>query len=319
MPEISVVCVLHENLAPERHVERLAAQSVVSDMEVVLVEGWHVVDSGPPIRRAMERLAGRLELRYLDLPPRGRAACWNAGIAATTAPLVLLLGDDFFAGPGLVGEHLRLHRERPEENVAGLGPGIFPDYMQVSPFMRWLEDEGKLYGVSFTRVDLEAMARFFYGANTSLKRSFLERVGPFQEAFPYHGWDDFEMGERLFGAGMEIAWLPDARADHEHPITLGDRRAVMGESGESAVIYERFHPGRHIWHDVVEVPAWRLAMSAVKRRLAHLVRRDEASLGRHYNAALNRAFARGYRRALVGRPSPATPRPRAVVGAAADR
>src|SRR5206468_3107889 len=114
-----------------------------SEWEAVILDGWHAFDARPAIERAIAEAGRPLALRFLQLPRCGRAACWNRGLAETGAPLVVLLGDDFFARPELLEIHLALHQRRTEPHVIGLGPGIFPPGFPVTPFMRWLEDSGR--------------------------------------------------------------------------------------------------------------------------------------------------------------------------------
>lgn len=188
--------------------------------------------------------------------------------------------------------------------MVGLGPALFPPELRSSPFIRWLEDEGRLFGVSFARPDPGAMAAYFYGANTSVKRALLDRVGPFEEAFPHHGYDDHEMGLRLRRAGMEVEFLSEALAFHRHDITVADRIEVMRESAESVRILERLHPEDHTWDRVTRIPAWVFGAEAAARRAAAAITRSDAARSRYYSAVLRHAFVRAYRKAArSARPS----------------
>jgi GT2 family glycosyltransferase len=294
-----VVIALHEDM-PESNVHALARQSAdPSTYEVLIVDGWHAPGVADRVERAIHGAAREAAMRVLRIPRAGRAKACNVGIAATTAPVVLLLADDCRPVPELLDRHLALHRTRPEPHVAALGPALFPPELRESPFRRWLDDSGRLFGVSFTRADPSAIAGFFFGANASVKRAFLERVGPFDEAFPHHGWDDFEMGQRLFEAGMEIEYLADAVTYHEHPITLAERRAVMQEAGESAAVFSRTRPLPEPWLSVTRRSHWFLWLRMQRRQAAFLARGDRTSMERYLDARLELDFARGYGRAMA--------------------
>ncbi|MBI4261182.1 MAG: glycosyltransferase, partial [Actinobacteria bacterium] len=192
-PAISIVIALHDGRVGET-IRALARQTVDPGLvEVVLVDAYCHPGVLAEAREVAGEVSGILQSRVVELPRSGRAVSWNRGIEEASAPLLLLLADDFVAAPGLVESHLALHLERPQDHVVGIGPAVFPPDDR-SAFMAWLEDSGRLLGVSFTRPDPELLPAFFYGANTSIKRSLLERAGPFDEAFPHHGWDDHEMG-----------------------------------------------------------------------------------------------------------------------------
>ena len=107
---------------------------------------------------------------------------------------------------GLVREHVDWHRTRyPEPEVGVLGLVRWAPELDVTVFMRWLDmglqfDAQSIHGI-------EAGWGRFYGANASLKRAFLERVGDFdQEHFPY-GYEDTDWAYRASTLGFRIAVL----------------------------------------------------------------------------------------------------------------
>jgi GT2 family glycosyltransferase len=124
------------------------------------------------------------------------------------------------------------------EEMVSIGPGLFPKDQRTNDFMHWLENSGELFGVSFTDPAFQLPPYYFYMANTSLKLSFLQRAGPFDEDFPYDAMDDWEMGKRLVACGMRNHYLPDAVATHEHIISLEERCRAMRQAGESSAIYD---------------------------------------------------------------------------------
>lgn len=292
---ISVVLALHDEM-PAGNVHALARQSLEpSEYEVVIVDGWHAEGMADRVERSIAEASSDASIRVLRIARCGRAGAWNAGLKATGAPVVLLLADDCRPVPEMLERHLSLHRRRPEQHVAAIGPAVFPPELLGSPFRRWLDKSGRLFGVSFMDGEPPEMAGFFFGANASLKRAFLERIGPFDEVFPHHGWDDYEMGRRLFDAGMEIEYLADAVAFHEHPLTLAERRTIMREAGESAALFERARPLPEPWLGVTRRGRLSLWLEARRRQVAIVRTHSDEARGRYFDAILFREFARGYR------------------------
>ena len=74
--------------------------------------------------------------------------------------------------------------------------------MGQNDFRRWLEDQGMLWGVTLNHLTGTVPEDFFYGANTSIKRRFLQQAGPFNESFTGLAGDDHEIGVRLSKMGM---------------------------------------------------------------------------------------------------------------------
>lgn len=241
--ELSIVSVLDRDWRDEMplYIEALEKQRGVDfeKIEVIVINGSGDKKIGQMIEQMKQGYSGVLQLQAYNIKKCGRAAASNFGITQSTGGLLLLLGDDFIASPALVAEHLRLHRENPEEELVGVGPGIFPHDWDLSPFMHWLETSGALFGVAFTGEHaISTDSDYFYGANSSLKRAFLTRAGAFDEDYPYSCWDDYEIGLRLRELGMKTHYLPDAVAYHWHQISVSERCESMRHAGESAAIMD---------------------------------------------------------------------------------
>jgi len=272
----------------------LAAQTVPPEAFEVAIEG------DVPAAEMERHVEHAPRVTYEHVPHGCRAAYRNRGLARTHAPVAVFLADDFVPAPAWLEHHLRLHERRPEETAAGIGPGLFTAAFRDDPFMRWLEDSGSLFGVSFTRPD-PRRASFFYGANVSVKRRLLDRAGPFDERFRHHAWDDYEMGRRLFALGMTVDFLPDASCIHEHDVTFDERSRAVGRGGESAAVFEQLHPPPHPWRPLVGVSAWRLGLRVAGARLRALATGSDAARGALYQALMDRAFVAGYRRGAADR------------------
>jgi GT2 family glycosyltransferase len=150
----------------------------------------------------------------------------NLGWREARAPLILFLGADILAAPDLVAEHLAWHERNPADEIGVLGDVRWARELRVTPFMRWLED-----GVQFDYPGIEggdAGWGRFYTANVSVKRAMLERVGGFDEDFPFM-YEDLEVAYRMHAHGFRLLYHRGARAEHLHPTTVEDWRERVAD------------------------------------------------------------------------------------------
>ena len=78
--------------------------------------------------------------------------------------------------------------------------------------------------------------------NCSVRRSDLDRVGRFDEAFTGYGHEDLELGYRLQHAGVHIEYAPEAVNYHWHPVPYDQQQGRMELAGRSTVRFFRKHP-----------------------------------------------------------------------------
>ncbi len=181
----------------------LAAQAREHGAEVIVVDDRAA-------NAATRELAVRHGARYEPLGvPLGLNAARNRGVSAGTAPLVAFLDDDVRVRPGWLRALLRAAAEHPGEDVfagrivASLeGPSPRGCGRELPPV---------------TTLDLgerDAPTRFAWGSNMALRRSALERVGPFEETIG-GGGDEQEWQERAAGAAAPRAlYVADAAVEH---------------------------------------------------------------------------------------------------------
>jgi GT2 family glycosyltransferase len=257
-----------------------------------------VMHPGTPIPAHLD--AGELHLRQIDSGVYGgRAAAFNRGIREARADLVVLLAHDFVPCQGFLAAHLSAHESDPRPDFAAIGPAIFPPELRDSPFRRWLEDSGALFGVPFTSSQ-PPPPDFFWCANTSLKRRHLLADDLFDERLSLTAWDDYELGLRLRARGTEIRWVPEAMAIHEHPVTVAERRDVMQDAGISAARFDAKYPRAHAWHSGTDpnTPSLRTEAMAQWARLRHALSHRESDAHTYFEKTLRAAFLRGYRQEL---------------------
>jgi GT2 family glycosyltransferase len=207
-------------------------------------------------------------LTALSEPRGGAAAARNAGLAAATGRLILLLGDDVRPGdPDFLAGHVRAH-EGSAERLGVLGRIAWDPEREITPVMRWLDKTGKQF-------DYAAPAggavgpEHFYSSNLSLPRKLLLEVNGFDERFTKATWEDYDIGLRLVERGFELRYAPNLIAYHDHHYDLGASLARMRWVGTSARLLEELHPGR----DDLATPHPTGLKGAIGRALAPLAAR----------------------------------------------
>jgi len=237
---ISVVIPTHNRCQVLRIcLENLSCQAGV-DFEVIVVGDGCTDDSEGAT------LTSRLQnVQFINQPKSHQGTVRNRGVEMATGDIILFIGDDILVEPGFLKKHLETHQAHPEENVVVLGYTTWDPTLKINDYMRFLESSGWQFGYSFLCPDFverHDLYKFFYTSNISLKRSFFERE-KFDEQFTVYGWEDVELGYRLFkNHGMKLFYEPKAKAYHHHLLTEADLPKKMQAIGKSAVYFQQLHP-----------------------------------------------------------------------------
>jgi len=207
--------------ALDRALASIAPQAKSVRAELIVVE-----DGGG----AAHAVAARHGARFLALDAaRGPNAARNAGVAATDAEAVVLAEDDVDAPPGWLAALLGAMAAHPEVEVFG-GPirGRIDGRAWRTCGREWPPISSFWRGVADHEVDL------VFAGNMAIRRSALERVGPFAEslglyadearriaratggAAPAAGFfgDEEEWQDRYRAGGGRILYVAAARLDH---------------------------------------------------------------------------------------------------------
>lgn len=276
-PAISVVISTlgsHETLAEVIAGYRGQAAPIDS-FEVVVV-----ADAAEPDIEAVREAIGEppFSVRQLRGDVPGLSANRNVGWRAARAPLVLFTDNDTIPWPELISEHLRSHEVHPEEHVGVVGLVRWDPRLRVTTFMRWL-DTGIQFDFANMREGDVGWGRFC-GANVSLKRAFVEKVGAFdQDHFPY-GYEDTDWAYRASKLRFQLHFNPDAGVDHLREMTLDFwkkrvRRVAMAERQFSAM-----YPETKPWfHSIFTAAARQPPARGRAARLASLVPRRARWVG----------------------------------------
>jgi Glycosyltransferase like family 2 len=243
-PQLSVVISTLGNYGVLRRVldgyERQDAP--IGSFEVLVVS-----DRAEPDPAAVEQAIGKRPYPVQRLAGRvpGLSANRNAGWTAARAPIALFTDNDTIPVSRLVSEHLSWHLRFPAEEVAVVGLVRWADGLEVTPFMRWLED-----GVQFDFNSIpgeEASWAHLYGANSSIKRRLLERVGGYDEERLPYGYEDLDWGYRARGYGLRVMLNRAAVVEHWRPMTIENWQARAPRLALSEWQFCQLHPDVQPW------------------------------------------------------------------------
>lgn len=280
--------------------DTLAALALQRDLgdswEIIVVDNGSSDGTSAMLETTSRRFPA--DCRVLSEPRPGPAAARNTGVRAARGEVVLFLGDDMRPeGDGFVAGHAALHAARPELAYSVLGRATWRIDRGITPFMHWLENGGPQFQFYKLRPGLVRTSEYFYTPNVSLKKAALERVGGFDESFPYAATEDVELGVRLERDGLVLDYHPELLVSHDHPITLGASLRRMERVGSSGRLFQSLQrnavhggapvPGGPVWAAAESLqPLWR---ALARPRVPAAVRE------RSWTALHMAAYARGWR------------------------
>jgi GT2 family glycosyltransferase len=257
MISVVIYCdVQHDNPAAEL-VAAYARQTLPRHLfDVVVADNCNRADLDAAVRHAQE-FAPTLNIRYEKLHTIGRAATLNACVRRARHPLIAIMADDALPTPATLESFVNFHRWNLHPLAVAIGPMLFPAALRRDGLRRWLEDSGTLFGVPMRNAFAVWPRTFFYTGCVCLKREAFERIGSFNEIFPWITWDDYEFGTRLMATGGYSQLVAGALSRHEHSLTLDERAGAMRRGGHSAALHERGGASMQPWRTMLEAAARR--------------------------------------------------------------
>jgi N-acetylglucosaminyl-diphospho-decaprenol L-rhamnosyltransferase len=220
---VAAVVVVHE---PEPELSRCLAALIPQVQELVVIDnlGETVVQGVPVI--ANER-------------PAGFAANANRGIAATSAPFVVVCNPDTEAAPdavavlrdfaerhrhaGIVGPELRYPSGEWQASRRRF-PTVGGTIVRRTPLRRVLGGTQRAHYGLDERPEAPVQADWLLGAFLLLRREMLEALGGFDEGYRLYG-EDIDLAYRAAKAGWERWYVPQAKVVHRYQ-AVTDRRLL---------------------------------------------------------------------------------------------
>jgi glycosyltransferase involved in cell wall biosynthesis len=258
-----------------RALRGLLEQTVASaEYEIVVVDDGST-DETPEAVKAVAAPDERL--RYYRQENRGPAAARNRGVLEARGEIVLFTGDDCLPDGRLLEEHLKAHEQA---DVGVIGRVTWHPEIEITPFMAFLET-GPQFGFGQIQHPEDVPIWYFYTANCSAQRRWVERVGGFDEDFRYAAFEDMELAYRMKKEGLRLVYRSGAKTYHHHPTTFEQHLNRQRVTGKSAALLYQKHPELK-----------------VELGIAHSARMTTAL--KFWEAATEHAFALGVREGLTG-------------------
>ena len=230
-------------------IEALFAQEFdPREFEIIVVDDGSQDSTQFTLKRLQKNAPVALQL--LSQSNQGQGVARNKGIECANGEIVLFIGDDIAATPGLLKEHDRYHRMHPEKNEAVLGFVTWHPKLTVTPLMKFMETGGAVAGrfgghqfaYDLLKGKTKADYRFFYTANISLKRELIKEH-KFDPWFSGYGWEDIELGFRLTKkAGLALYYNCEAVAYHDHAADAESFASRMRDIGRSSHLLHAKYP-----------------------------------------------------------------------------
>jgi len=202
IPHFSVVIPTYQQPAQLlKCLDALGQQRIPRDQyEIIVVDDGNSPEVAAAVALFTKQIAqsgGPLEVRYLGQPEwRGPAAARNRGWRAARGRIVAFTDDDCLPQPTWLAAAL-VSFQRGAQVVTGQLRLTLPDtktlYNPRTPYLEMSE---------------------FISANCFCRKSALERVGGFEEAFDSAGREDNDLQFKLIQAGIPISKCPEAVVVH---------------------------------------------------------------------------------------------------------
>jgi GT2 family glycosyltransferase len=211
-----------------------------------------VVDQSPRAasRRTADRIAQLADLRVRHLPVarRGLPEARNVGLSATRAPVVLFLDDDVRLLAGSIAAHLRAF-------ACPATGGVVGRILERTVAANARRTTNRLGAGGRIRTNLTGTRRVpvetLKGANMSLRRSVLDRIGGFDPNYLGTALlEDADVSVRVSRAGYRLWFEPAARVVHlsaeRGGVRTGDVRTTERWRFHNTAYFVRRHRGP--WH-----------------------------------------------------------------------
>lgn len=204
-PQISVIVPTHNRSdALALTLSYLAQQQVGEAWEVIVVNNRSTDDTDEVVKR--QRFPVPLQLVHEETP--GPAAARNAGAGVASGNYLVFIDNDILVEPNFVERHRNALAAHPGCWI--LGQTVNLPEQEQTPFGRFRK---ALY--PFVSPDEGVSeARGFAGANCSLPRADLERLGGFDEGFNVASVEDYELAMRAWQQGIRILFDPSIVGVH---------------------------------------------------------------------------------------------------------
>ncbi len=243
LPLTVLICTYNREKYLNLALKSLCTQTLPVDQYEVII-----IDDGSKDHTAevVESYKKILPLKYIYQKNSGLAAAKNSGLDEAMGEIVFFFDDDDAAAPNLLQEHLKTHKQYPEEYFAVLNYTTWSPRLEISFFMHFLtEVDDHLFSYQTIKNGDVLDYTFFWGGRSSCKISFLNKYGKFNSVFRF-GCEDIELGYRLSKHGLKVVYNANAVSYMTRPVMLKDFIDRLLKQGRSQAVFSEIHPGLEV-------------------------------------------------------------------------
>jgi GT2 family glycosyltransferase len=193
-------------------------------------DNWELIivnDGGERTFACVSQQATRmLPLRLVECPHSGPAAARNAGAALAQGDYLAFTDDDCLVESDWLRQFASQLASAPSDGLVGQTVNLFPDNIPAATWQFYMDFLREHFR------DEQGNSLLAMTNNVAYRRDVFERLGGFDETFPFAAGEDMEFGFRLVGNRYHLMYCPGARVWHRHRTTY------------SGYLAQQFHYGR---------------------------------------------------------------------------
>jgi len=151
------------------------------------------------------------DLQIIPNEGLGVASARNTGVRNSQSGLILFMDDDIWLTKEAIDHILIFHKERPNSalNINWIYPESLADALESTSFGRYLQCHGftSLKGWNRSSVWYEQSLFETHGItsqNLSMRKTTFNKVGGYNQQFPFAGFEDHEFSARLRSNNIKI-------------------------------------------------------------------------------------------------------------------
>jgi glycosyltransferase involved in cell wall biosynthesis len=208
----------------------LASQELPRERYEVIV----VDDGGSAVLEpVIAAVSSRLNITLLRQDNAGPAAARNTGAAQARGHYLAFTDDDCAPQPGWLSAFAAQFEQTPDNLLGGKTINV----LTGNPFSAASQYLIDMLYQHFN--EQPGSATFFASNNMTMPRSIFHRLGGFNTSFPLSAGEDRDFCDHWLYQGQRMTYVPMARLDHAHMLTLRKFWKQHFNYGRGAVTYHR--------------------------------------------------------------------------------
>lgn len=180
------------------------------DFEVIVVDDGSPMDLEPVVLPFVTQL----NIRLIKQSNSGPAKARNAGADVATGQFLVFTDDDCQPHPNWLNAFASGFQATPDSLLGGhtinkLSSNLFSEASQL------------LIDYLYDYYNLQRKTPLFFASNNiALPREIFKKIGGFNTNFPLAAGEDREFCDRTLQEGYSLNYIPEAKIDHAHYLTL---------------------------------------------------------------------------------------------------